>query len=145
MINFSIWLFNISKSRLLKPNNKVDKTINVFIILQVLVNVVVIHWYQILHSWKQYLASYVHKQHRRIWSTYVDFIFCFIWDHKKGIICESYVTNHMLHIWFTYGSHITLTWKATHMRIMCGETAYVYWGRETSDKIKDWRGQYHCG
>lgn len=122
MISFSIWLFNISKSRLLKPNNKVDKTINVFIILQVLVNVVVIHWYQILHSWKQYLASYVHKQHRRIWSTYVDFIFCFIWDHKKGIICESCDKSyapHMIHIWFSYYSHMKGNTYAYHVWRNC--------------------------
>ena len=57
-----------------------------------------------------------------IWESYVLFHMRII---KKGIICESYVANHTIHIWYTYVFHMILIWKATHICIICGEIDYV--------------------
>lgn len=41
------------------------------------------------------------------------------------MICHIWYSYDSICIWYTYDYHMILIWKAIHMRIICGEIAYV--------------------
>lgn len=64
---------------------------------------------------------------RHIWSTYVNHMICFMRDKiKMGSICKSFLTNHMIHMWFTYDLHIVPLLYDSHMKIYVCSMLVLY-------------------